>query len=211
MRFFSIAMAAKLLDTTDTTLIKLVRTHPELLADGLARIERGGYIVDAHEISKRFKQFKQNPLGAAPRGPKPKPQIHPRKKKRKGLTATGAPEEAQREALSGVEEAEQTIEYATSRAKRELWAAKKAKMEYLVESGKLIPLADVLKEFTDVATATQKAVMSVPDRMAPLLVGEEDQAVIHKRLSDEIRYALKNLSFKLAGQGDKPKREETDA
>ena len=80
-----------------------------------------------------------------------------------------------------------------------------------MESGKLIPLADVLKEFTDVATATQKAVMSVPDRMAPLLVGEEDQAVIHKRLSDEIRYALKNLSFKLAGQGDKPKREETDA
>jgi hypothetical protein len=39
----------------------------------------------------------------------------------------------------------------------------------------------------------------VPDRIAPLCVGEPDQATIHKRIKDEIRYSLKNLVFELKG------------
>lgn len=208
MRFFAIDAAAELLGINRNTLTKRIKRAPALLKAGVIRIERGAFMVDVHEMALRFPDLKQNPMGGNPRGPKPKPKIKPEtpKSQRKKKTVAGAAtvEPSDREV-------ESAMDYTTARAAKEKWNARTAKMNYQREMGKLIPADAVAKEWVDIATLTQKSLLSVPDRIAPLLVGETDQAIIHKRMTDEIRYALKNLSFTLAGSSETPKPKEPDA
>ena len=200
----------------DTNVInKRIRRTPALLKQGVVRIDAGKMLVDVHEMALRFPDLKQNPLGGKPRGRKPKPKIKPEantKAKRAKRTATGAPEAKQRAAVDepSDREVDTVMDYTEARASKEKWNARMAKINFQKEAGKLIPADAVAKAWTDIATVTQKSVLSVPDRIAPLLVGEMDQAIIHKRITDEIRYALKNLSFTLTGTGDAPQREEAN-
>lgn len=215
MRFFAIDAAAELLGINRNTLTKRIKRAPALLKAGVIRIERGAFMVDVHEMALRFPDLKQNPMGGNPRGPKPKPKIKPEtpKSQRKKKTVAGTGEAVQRAATvePSDREVESAMDYTTARAAKEKWNARAAKMNYQREMGKLIPADAVVKGWIDIATLTQKSLLSVPDRIAPLLVGETDQAIIHKRMTDEIRYALKNLSFTLAGSSETPKPKEPDA
>jgi hypothetical protein len=89
--------------------------------------------------------------------------------------------------------------YGDARAKREVYTAKAAQLDYETKAAKLIPAAEVAKVWTDIAVSVQKSILSVPDRITPLLVGETDHTVIYNRIATELKYALKNLAYELKG------------
>ena len=90
------------------------------------------------------------------------------------------------------------ITYGESRATRELYTARTAKLDYLRRAGRMIEVASVVRAWKDIAISVQKAVLAVPDRVAPLCSGEQDITVIRNRFRSELLYALKNLSFTIA-------------
>lgn len=92
------------------------------------------------------------------------------------------------------------ITYGESRATKELYAARIAKLDFLKRASKLVEIAAVVKAWRDIAISVQKSVLSVPDRVAPLLVGEQDLVVIRNRMRQELLHALKHLSFAIAGE-----------
>ena len=81
-----------------------------------------------------------------------------------------------------------------SRARREHYAAEKARLEALQGRGELITAADVKKEAFSLARAVRDALMTIPDRLAPELAACTDARQVHQLLSDEIRVALRGLS-----------------
>ncbi|MFZ9848929.1 MAG: hypothetical protein ACO3FA_00775 [Vulcanococcus sp.] len=81
-----------------------------------------------------------------------------------------------------------------SRARREHYAAEKARLEALQGRGELIPAADVKKEAFALARAVRDALMTIPDRLAPELAACTDARQVHQLLGDEIRVALRGLS-----------------
>jgi hypothetical protein len=90
------------------------------------------------------------------------------------------------------------ITYGESRATRELYGARTAKLDYLRRAARLVEVSAVRKTWTDIAISVQKSILAVPDRIAPLCVGEQDLTVIRNRMRQELLYALKNLSFTIA-------------
>ena len=87
--------------------------------------------------------------------------------------------------------------YVDAKAEKEKYAAQNAKLEFEIKSGKLVEVEEVIQTWTHVAKAVQRAILGVPDRISPMLVGENSAHVIHKRLSEELRHALKNLAYEL--------------
>ncbi len=85
--------------------------------------------------------------------------------------------------------------YTQSRAVREAYAARLAKLEFEAKSGKLIEAESVREEAFKVARVVRDTMLNIPDRIASELVGEVDSFKIHKKLTEEIRKALENLSF----------------
>lgn len=101
----------------------------------------------------------------------------------------GEPDESQ--------ERQQRLSVGKSVAYLKAYQVKLAKLEFDEKSGKLVDAEAVKRESFRVARATRDALMSIPDRLAPELAGETDQFTIRKRLEDEIRQALQNLSATL--------------
>lgn len=90
-----------------------------------------------------------------------------------------------------------TLTYGDVRTKRELYAAKKAQLDYERASGRLVSTQAVERLWNHIAVSVQKAVLTVPDRVTPLLVGEAEHTIIHTRLTTELKIALKNLAFSM--------------
>lgn len=81
-----------------------------------------------------------------------------------------------------------------SRAIKEAYLARLAKLEYEEKSGKLVPVADVRNEAFKVARIVRDNMLNIPDRLAAELAACEDPIQVHKLLTDEIRKALESLS-----------------
>jgi len=84
--------------------------------------------------------------------------------------------------------------YADSRAARESYLARLAKLEFEERSGKLVDADDVRAQVFALGRRMRDAMVTLPDRLAPVLVGQSDQAVIHKLLTEEILSVLSELS-----------------
>jgi hypothetical protein len=83
--------------------------------------------------------------------------------------------------------------YAISRAIRETYAAKILRLEFEQKSGKLIDKGELRLKLTKLHMAVRDNLRTIPDRVAPVLVGETDQAKIHALLLKEIGQALEGL------------------
>lgn len=83
--------------------------------------------------------------------------------------------------------------YAQSRAARETYAARIAKLEFEERSGKLIEAEAVKNESFKLARIVRDAMLNIPDRVAAEFAGETNQFKIHARLSEEIRKAIASL------------------
>lgn len=93
--------------------------------------------------------------------------------------------------------------YAQSRAIREAYMARLAKLEFDEKSGKTVSADAVRIAIFNTARKARDMLMAVPDRVAPLVVGQTDQHEIHRILMDEVR--------RIASEVSKMRLPDTDA
>jgi len=84
--------------------------------------------------------------------------------------------------------------YAASRAAREGYAARLAKLDFEERSGKLVDADQVRAQLFALGRRARDSLLGVPDRLAPILAGQTDQAVIHRLLTEEITRGLSELT-----------------
>jgi hypothetical protein len=98
--------------------------------------------------------------------------------------------------------------YAASRAAREAYLARLAKLDFEERSGKLVDADQVRAQIYGLGRRLRDAFLGLPDRLAPLLVGQADQATVHRLLTQEIMTCLAELSGAPPLQvGPQPERE----
>lgn len=93
--------------------------------------------------------------------------------------------------------------YAQSRAIREAYMARLAKMDFEEKAGKLIPADGARVAIFNTARKARDMLMAVPDRVAPLVIGQTDAHEIHRILMDEMR--------RIAGEIAKMRLPDVDA
>ena len=167
------------LDITEMRLKKLMRDHREIFA----------------KVPKMSKDFRFDWYTWAPIVKKLLPQAAEGTRARE-LPPASAEIDDEAPTASSTE----VITYGESRATRELYSARTAKLDYLRRSGKLVEVDAVRRAWQNIAISVQKAVLAVPDRVAPLCVGENDLVQIRNKMRSELLYALKNLSFSIQSE-----------
>ena len=106
-----------------------------------------------------------------------------------GAAGAGIPE------ANGLSDAARLISsYAGSRAARESFLARLAKLDYEERSGKLVDADEVRAQQFALGRRIRNSMRGIPDRLAPILVGQTDAAVVHRMLSEEIERGLAELS-----------------
>lgn len=85
-------------------------------------------------------------------------------------------------------------DYQTSRAIREAYAARLAKLEYEERTGKLISAEDVSVRTFNLARRMRDRMLNLPRRLSAVFAAEQDARTIEQRMEDEIRQALEELS-----------------
>lgn len=84
--------------------------------------------------------------------------------------------------------------YGQARAIREGYAARLAKLDYEKEVGSLVAADSVRVLAFKAARTARDQLLSLPDRLAPVLAGESDEFKVHQLLSDEIRRVCDDLA-----------------
>jgi hypothetical protein len=87
--------------------------------------------------------------------------------------------------------------YADSRAKREKLAAEMLEMELEIKAKRLVRADEVEHQAFEDGRKIRNSIMSLPDRLAPLLASETDVSKIHTILLREFSSTLKGLSREL--------------
>lgn len=82
---------------------------------------------------------------------------------------------------------------AENRSIREFYAARIAKLEYEQRAGKLVSKDELRLKLAKLHLAVRDNLRTIPDRVAPVLAAETDQAKIHAILLKEIGLALEGL------------------
>ncbi len=84
--------------------------------------------------------------------------------------------------------------YAASRAAREAYLARLAKLEFEQKSAKLVDADEVRAQIFALGRRIRDTLLGIPDRLAPVLAGQADPAEIHRTLSAELVASLAELS-----------------
>lgn len=181
--WLSTGHVATRLGITPITLMNIINRHTELEAD--MKVQNGGYRINWTILGDTLKQLVLRECKAHNTG---------------GASGEGFHSSAE-DLLNG-ESAQDIITFGDVRTKKEHFAAKKAQLDYEKAAGKVVDAEAVARLWADISVSVQKAVLTVPDRVTPLLVGEVDQTIIHQRMTLELKYALKNLSFQIQNAVD---------
>jgi hypothetical protein len=106
----------------------------------------------------------------------------------------GLPTDEQLQALiQGLPE-DQIPDLNDSRARREHYLAEKARLEALRGRDELVPSDQVKAEAFACARAVRDALLSLADRLAPMLAATTDARECHRLLTEEHRIALRGLA-----------------
>lgn len=89
--------------------------------------------------------------------------------------------------------------YQESRAIREAYQARLAKIEYEERSGRLVDGSKVNQDAFKAARSVRNSLLSLPDRISAELAAERDQFKVRKRLDEEIRQSLQMLADYVRG------------
>lgn len=84
----------------------------------------------------------------------------------------------------------ETANYNASRAKREMYQAELARLEYEEKHGTLVNAEEIKQQAFRIARQVRDGMLNIPDRIAAELAAETDTFAIHKRLTEEIKKAL---------------------
>ncbi len=79
-------------------------------------------------------------------------------------------------------------------AKKEIWRAKQAELDYRREAAELVTMDRIQREAFEVARIVRDAVLVLPDRLSPELIGIRDQATMHAAMTKALNYALTELT-----------------
>lgn len=89
--------------------------------------------------------------------------------------------------------------YAQSRAFKEAYNARLAKLEYEEKSGALVRTDSVKVAWFNVLRVLRDRALNLPDRMAPLLAAETDPKIVRELLDTELRQILNDVADTTAG------------
>lgn len=85
--------------------------------------------------------------------------------------------------------------YAQSRAVREAYQARLAKLEFEERSGKLIDAAEVKARAFRLARGARDALLTMPDRLAPILASSTDVQEVHRLMIEDIERVCKKIAI----------------
>lgn len=80
--------------------------------------------------------------------------------------------------------------YAQSRAVREAYNARLAKLDYEERTGALVRIDTVKVAWFKILRVLRDRAMNLPDRLAPVLASETDQKIVRSLLEEELRQIL---------------------
>ncbi len=104
------------------------------------------------------------------------------------------PGDTQNGADQGDKKASSGAAYGQARAIREGYQARLAKIEYEKEVGALVSADEVRVLAFKVARTARDSLLSMPDRLAPILAGEGNQFEVHRIMSEEIRRVCNDIA-----------------
>jgi hypothetical protein len=81
-----------------------------------------------------------------------------------------------------------------SRERKEHYNAEIARLQALKEREELVPTADVKRMASTLGRQVRDNILSIPNRVAPLLAAAQDSGEVHRLLSEELRTALRVLA-----------------
>lgn len=84
--------------------------------------------------------------------------------------------------------------FIASQARREMFRAKMAELDYLERVSKLIPAEDVDREWFELARLVRDTMLNIPARIADQLAHETDQRKVQDLLEQEIYQALESIA-----------------
>ena len=73
--------------------------------------------------------------------------------------------------------------------------AKLANLKYEQAAKKLVRIDKVIEAANSMGKLTRETLLTLPDRLAPILAGETKIEIVHKVLMEEINSALRNLAL----------------
>jgi hypothetical protein len=91
--------------------------------------------------------------------------------------------------------------YAQSRAIREAYAARLAKLDYEERSGALVRTDRVKVGWFNALRVVRDRILNLPDRLAPLLAAESDERRVREMLVVELRTVLADVAGEVSGLG----------
>lgn len=84
--------------------------------------------------------------------------------------------------------------FAQSRAVKEAYLARLAKLEFEEKSGRLVNADGMKNEAFKLARIVRDAILNIPDRISAELAAETEPFKVHTRLTEELRVALEALA-----------------
>jgi hypothetical protein len=87
-----------------------------------------------------------------------------------------------------------TVLYGASRATREMYLSRIAEIDYKKQTGELVAADTVRALAFKASRAARESLISIPERLAPVLAGESNQFEVHRLLSEEIRRVCDELA-----------------
>jgi hypothetical protein len=138
----------------------------------------GSERVSSEARQRDRREIEADPAGAAPRPPVEVP------------VATG---EQLKTLIMGLPE-DQIPGLEVSRERKEHYNAEIARFQALKEREELVPTADVKRSASTLGRQIRDNILSIPNRVAPLLAAAQDSGEVHRLLSEELRTALRVLA-----------------
>lgn len=104
------------------------------------------------------------------------------------------PLEATPETRAALEALSSRSQYGAARATREMYLSRLAEIDYKQQTGSLVDAAEVRALAFKAARGARDSLLTIPDRLAPILAGESDQFEVHRLLSAELRRVCDDLA-----------------
>ena len=92
-------------------------------------------------------------------------------------------------------------QYLRARAVNETFKAKVSQLDFEERSRKLIPAARASEYAATFSAIVKDALLSMPDRMAPMLAAVDDEKTVHRMLAAEVTAVLRKVNKAVADSG----------
>lgn len=110
------------------------------------------------------------------------------------VLAEKAVERLQKQSRAPASDSPQVPSYSQSRAVKEAYQARIARLQYEEMTGQLVKVSEVKVEAFKRARMARDQILSVPDRVASVLAADDDPESVRDILDDELRKALEVLA-----------------